>query len=492
MSAADQSAPVATITTGSLRGERRQNVLAFHAVPYAAPPIGNLRFGPPQPVREWTGIRDATLRGPSAPQGPSRLDAVMGISQFAQNEDCLTVSVWTPAIDDKRRPVFFWLHGGAYQSGGGNQVFYDGGNLAAAGDMVVVSVNYRLGALGYLYVPGAEAPANRGLLDQMAALQWVHDNIAAFGGDQDNITVAGQSAGGGSTFALLSVAQSRRLIKNAVLQSAPAVMLTREKAEAYSARYHEIAGVRQGDLASLRALPATEIVAVQRKLQMEIATKDARSIAFQMTAGVSPFEVDMKNIFERGDAKHIPLLIGSTLDEGHAWMAQDEGLRAQDSFEAVLPIARAAFNEDGTGLPPDRKTAAKKPWELLSAILTWVTFEKTALKYAGAHMQNGGKSYVYRFDWRPTSDARFGACHCIEIPFMFDNLEFWPEAAMVAGCDPKAFRKLATATRDSWIAFARTGNPQTPALPQWPHWAPGHRDVMLFDDEIQAVSAPSV
>lgn len=490
MTGANASAPVAHIATGKLRGEKRSNVSAFHAVPYAAPPVGELRFAPPQPAQPWTGLRDASQRGPSAPQGPSRLDAVMGVTPFEQDEACLTVSIWTPAADHKTRPVFFWLHGGAYQSGGGNQVFYDGGNLAAAGDMVVVSVNYRLGALGYLYVPGAEAPANRGLLDQMAALQWVHDNIAAFGGDPANITVAGQSAGGGSTFALLSVSQSRRLIRRAILQSAPAIMLPKEKAETYSARYHEIACVKPGDVAALRALPAAEIVAIQHKLQMEIATQDARSIAFQMIAGVAPFEPGAGNVFESGKASHIPLLIGSTLDEGHAWMAQDEALRAKSDFAALLPVARAAFNEDGTGLPEERRISAKRPWELLSAILTWVTFEKTVLRYAKAHLGSGGEVWAYRFDWQPNSDARYGACHCIEIPFVFDNLEFWPDAAMMAGHDPASFRKLATTMRDSWIAFTRTGTPQTPALPNWPKWRADDWQVMLFDDEIKAVRAP--
>ncbi len=489
-------APQVQVAAGMLRGEQRANVLAFHAVPYAAPPLGALRFAAPQPVDLWSGVRDSSRRGPSAPQGPSRLDAVMGKSEFAQDEDCLTVSIWTPAVDAGRRPVFVWLHGGAYQSGGGNQAFYDGGNLAAAGDMVVVSVNYRLGALGYLYLPDAEAqgaaPANRGLLDQLAALQWVQENIAAFGGDPGNVTLAGQSAGGGSTFALLSIPQARGMFHRAILQSAPSVMLDVEKATAYSARYHELAGVELGDIGDLRALSAERMVALQRQLQMEIATKDARSIAFQMVRGIAPLDLPPGNVLASGAVKNIPVLIGSTLDEGHAWMAQDEALRAETDFAPVLEIARNAFKEDGSGLPTGRKEAASKPWQLLSAILTWRIFERTVLDYAEAHRSSGGQVYAYRFDWRPTPDALYGACHCIEIPFVFDNLDCWPDAAMVAGCDPQSFRTLARAMQDAWIAFARTGVPLTDGLPRWPAWSEQDRSVMVFDDTIRLEGAPPV
>lgn len=495
-SGTDSQMPLAEVAAGKLHGERRANVLAFHAIPYAAPPVGALRFAPPQPALGWSGVRDCSQRGASAPQGPSRLDAVMGVSKFTQDEDCLTVSAWTPAIDTQKRPVLVWLHGGAYQSGGGNQVFYDGGNLAAAGDMVVVSVNYRLGALGYLYFPNANAqdnvaPANRGLLDQIAALEWVRDNIAAFGGDAGNITLAGQSAGGASAVALLSIPHARALFHRAILQSAPAVTLDMGKAAAYSTRWHEIIGVKPGDFAALRALPASEIVAAQRKLQMEIATRDARSIAFQMVSAVAPLTGKPADVFASGDARHIPLLIGSTLDEGHAWYAQDDKLRSETSLDTVLEIASSAFNEDGSGLPPGRRDMAKHPWQLLSAILTWSVFEKTVLRYAAAHLAHGGEAWTFRFDWRPTADARFGACHCIEIPFMFANRDYWPPAEMLAGASETSLDELARAMSSAWIEFARNGNPQAAGSPAWPNWSEQQKPMMVFDEKIYVEPAPS-
>ena len=479
--------PVVTTASGAIRGVRSAGVSTFHAIPYAAPPVGPLRFAAPQPPVPWTGQRDCTRVGPSPPQGPSRLDAVMGIARFAQDEDCLTLTVWTPAADAGKRPVLFWLHGGAYQSGGGSQPFYTGGHMARAGDVVVVSVNYRLGALGYLYVPEMETSggtaANRGLLDQMQALRWVHQNIAAFGGDPANVTVCGQSAGGGSVLALLANPESRKLVRRAILQSASAGFLTPERALEINASFYEAAGLALGDAAALRALPAADVVAAQRKVQLGLAAKGDRSIAYQNVAPspacpIAPY----KSVCE-GAAAGIPLLIGTTLDEGHAWLAQEEALVASDSFDMVSGAAEAGgFGKAAGDLPAERKAGAKRPWELLSAMYTWAIFEKPARRLADAHTGKGGAAWVYRFDWRPTPGARFGACHCIEIPFVFGNLTDWPPAAMVAGHDPASLTRMTSAVQGAWLAFMRSGEPSGPGLPAWPRWDGATKPTMLLDD----------
>jgi para-nitrobenzyl esterase len=182
---------------GELRGAREGGIAVFRGVPYAAPPVGELRFQSPQPVPAWRGARDATKDGPIAPQGRSRLAHVMGDFERPQSEDCLTLNIWTPAPDSEKRPVLVWIHGGAFSSGAGSLAWYSGERFAANGDLVVVSINYRLGALGFLCLPGV-SDGNLGLLDQVAALRFVRDNIAAFGGDPDNVTVVGQSAGAAS------------------------------------------------------------------------------------------------------------------------------------------------------------------------------------------------------------------------------------------------------------------------------------------------------
>ncbi len=481
-------ATTAKTTSGSVCGEAGDSIVTFRAVPYAAPPLGRLRFAAPAPHPGWAGVRDCTQVGASAPQGPSRLDAVMGITPFAQSEDCLTLTVWTPAADGARRPVLYWLHGGAYQSGSAHQVFYDGGNLARAGDIVVVGVNYRLGALGYLYLPEIEAAggvsANRGLLDQMAALRWVSENIAAFGGDPGNITIGGQSAGGGSVLALLADPASRALVRRAIPMSASTGNLSVERAEAISRRFHELAGVTRGDVARLRALSVEEIVKAQRAVQLEIAATGDRTIAYQTVSPGPGCPTNPAGAVAKGAAKGVPLLIGSTLDEGHAWLAQDDKLVAATSMDVAAATAEAGgFAKAAAELPADRRPVGQKPWELASAMMTWSVFEKPSRRFADGHAEHGGTGYVYRFDWRPTRDARFGACHCIELPFMFDNLEGWPDAAMMQGHDPASYRVLATAMRDSWAAFVRSGNPASPALPDWPRWSPQTRACMVLDDK---------
>jgi para-nitrobenzyl esterase len=479
---------LAETRTGTIRGIAGAGVTTFRAVPYAAPPLANLRFAAPEPHPSWTGVRDCTCPGASPPQGPSRLDAVMGIVPFGQSEDCLTLTVWTPATDGRKRPVLFWLHGGAFQSGGAHQPFYDGGNFARSCDLVVVGVNYRLGALGYLHLPDAQsagvASANRGLLDQMQALRWVHENIAAFGGDPAAITICGQSAGGGSVLALLADPASRALVARAIPQSPSTGNLTTERAEAIAARFHEIAGVKRGDIEALRALPVEAIVNAQRAVQLEIAARGDRTIAWQNVVPGPGCPANPVAAMISGAARDIPILIGSTLDEGHAWLAQDEALVAATDMDRVAPAAEAGgFAKAAADLPDDRKPAGQKPWERLSAMMTWAVFEKPSRKIADGHSTSGGKAYLYRFEWRPTPTARYGACHCIELPFMFDNLDHWPrDCAMMAGHDPASYRALATAMRDAWAAFARSGDPSTPALPAWPSWSAGDRPCMVLND----------
>ena len=189
---------------GELRGAYENGIAVFRGVPYAAAPVGELRFSPPQPVPAWQGVRDATQDGPIAPQGRSRLAHVMGDFERPQSEDCLTLNIWTPAADSAKRPVLVWIHGGAFASGAGSLPWYSGERFAANGDVVVVSINYRLGALGFLCLPGV-SDGNLGLLDQVAALRFVRDNIAAFGGDPDNVTVVGQSAGAASIAILMTM-----------------------------------------------------------------------------------------------------------------------------------------------------------------------------------------------------------------------------------------------------------------------------------------------
>lgn len=484
--------PIAKTSTGAVRGVSAAGLVTFHAIPYAAPPIGDLRFAAPRPHAPWPGVRDCTEVGACPPQGPSRLDAVIGAAPFAQSEDCLTLTVWTPAPDSKGRPVMIWLHGGAFQAGGAQQAHYDGSNLARAGDIVVVGVGYRLGALGYLYLPEAEAhggvAANRGLLDQMQALRWVHENIAAFGGDPGAITICGQSAGGGSVLALLQDPASRKLVARAIPQSPSAGVLTIERATEIAASVYDKAGVPRGDFLKLRALPWQQLLAAQRIVQGDIAATGDRTIAYQNIAPQPSCQLNPSAAVADGVARDVPILIGTTLDEGHAWLGQEAALVAATDPGVVGPAAeKAGCARAASDLPADRRPAGQKPWHLLSAMLTWAVFEKPSRRVATGHARHGGTAYVYRFDWRPTRDAFWGACHCIELPFMLDNLERWPDSAMMRGHDPASYGALATRMREAWVAFVRTGDPSTPGLPAWPRWSADERACMVLDDVSRVV-----
>ena len=218
-------APTVETTSGKLIGATHRGTHVFRGIPFAAPPVGALRFRPPQPVAPWSGVREALTFGPMAPQLPSALEALAGNTPLGQSEDCLTLNVWTPACDGAKRPVMVWIHGGGFTTGTAASPWYSGTNLALQGDVVVVTANYRLGALGFMHLAdvGGEAwgsSANCGILDQVAALRWVRDNVAGFGGDPDNVTVFGESAGGCSVVTLLATPAAKGLFHKAIAESA--------------------------------------------------------------------------------------------------------------------------------------------------------------------------------------------------------------------------------------------------------------------------------
>jgi para-nitrobenzyl esterase len=386
------------IHQGELRGHREDGITAYRGVPYAAPPIGPARFRPPQSPPSWHGIRDATRVGPAAPQPPSRLVAVMGNPRVEQDEDCLTLNVWTP--DGPPRPVLVFLHGGGFLSGSGGLDWYDGAELARRGGIVVVTVNYRLGVLGFLSLD----EANGGVRDQIQALRWIQDNIAAFGGDPAAVTVAGQSAGAISILAMLSASAAHGLFHRAILQSTPAGMRpqTAQEAATRTAEFLDVLG--DGDP---RTRPVTEILAAQQEVVRRQAGVEP---PFQLVAdgeivGADPIAA----------AGGVPILIGITRDEA------------------------GAYHPGG-----DR-----------GAELTESMFRRPAERIA----ERGNPAWAYQFDWCPPGSP-FGACHCIELPFVFGNLPAWRDAPMLDGAVPNA---LVDIVQTAWISFVRYGDPGWPA-----------------------------
>src|SRR4051812_20433483 len=269
-----QTSPIVETTAGRVAGTIEDSLAVFKGIPYAAPPVGPLRFRPPQPIEPWTPEQGATEYGPWAPQEPSALTALFGTGTVTQSEDCLTLNVWTPAVDDARRPVMVWIHGGAFVTGAGSFALYEGHRLAARGDVVVVTVNYRLGVLGFAAHPALRddesgAAGNWGLLDQIAALRWVQENIANFGGDPANVTIFGESAGSMSVSTLLGTPMAAGLFRRAITQSGGAVGAPMEAAVLTTEMVTQELGL--DSVAVLRAAPVDRILAAQAAVAKSVA-----------------------------------------------------------------------------------------------------------------------------------------------------------------------------------------------------------------------------
>lgn len=421
------------ISGGELRGMTTEaGLTVFRNVPYARAE----RFGLPQPAEPWPGIRDATRHGHISPQPPVKPDAVMGVPRdgLTQGEDCLNLTIVTPGADDRKRPVLVWLPGGAYVTGSGSLSFYDGRRLAGEGDVVVVGVNYRLGALGYLRLDGL-SPGNLGLHDQLAALRWVQANIAAFGGDPDQVTVFGQSAGAHSIACLMSTPAADGLFRRAVLQSAPMAMGLRSPATATRIANHFLAALR----ADPRTATVEEILAAQEKAIVRAAGPGGLYT-------VPPF-------CPAGDTDPLPA--------PSRWLP--EVARRARNVDVVIGTTKAEFNAFVNGKPAitrieELPLVGRPGTELAKFAVTRWMFDAPSRRFADVLARAGGRVFTYRFDWA-APDSGFGACHCIELPFLLGDADAWAGAPMLGGTTWEEMAGLGRAMRSAWLEFARTGDP---------------------------------
>ena len=409
------------LAQGGVTGVKESKVCRFDAIPYGQAPIGALRFKAPMPA-EWQGELDATRPGPVPPQLPSRLRLAMGDFHASQSEDCLKLTVWTPGVDTKRRPVVVWLHGGAWQSGGGALDWYDGIALAAWGDVVVVSPNYRLAALGWLAVSGETA--NVGLLDMELSLQWVRENISSFGGDPERITVMGQSAGALSIACLLT---RQPVFERAIIQSAPFGRGVRsaEAANEVSMLYLKAAGVDSVEAA--RDLPVESLLRAQMAPELAEWLKSEgahRSLFCPVADGVViPKDIDAALHRAAGRAD---VMVGSNRDEMSAFFAK-------------------GFNQETHALGNMIYGDASRNWASVTSSM-------------------GRKAWAYVFQHR--FNEQFGACHCIEIPFVFGTTSAFDDAPMLKGITQDDVDTLTEAIQQAWLSFIRDGHPGWLA---WPH-----------------------
>jgi para-nitrobenzyl esterase len=507
---ARDDSPVVDTSAGKVAGYIRNGIFAFKGIPYGDTTEGANRFMPPAKPKPWSGVRSSRQHGPVAPQAArtgwaNDEEAFMfSWDDGIQGEDCLRVNVWTPAVNDnKKRPVMVWLHGGGYAAGSGQELLsYDGENLARRGDVVVVSLNHRLNVLGYLnlakYGDKYASSANVGMLDIVAALEWVRDNISAFGGDPGVVTIFGQSGGGGKVSTLMGMPAAKGLFHRAIVESGSMLRAnTEERSQKLTDLLLAELGLTFSTIDQLQTLPYAQLSHVSQEVLRKNNPRPAGGVPnFRRMAemlGFSPvvdgtilpahpFDPQASAI-----SADVPMMVGTTLNEFVTAINHPEyesmtdaevEQRVHGMFADKTPAILAAFRQ---------RTPAAKPFDLWSHIAA-STVRENAIKQCKAKAALGkAPAYLYWFTWQtPILDGRPRAFHCSEIAFAFDNTD---RCENMTGGGPDA-RALAAKVSEAWIHFARTGNPNHPGIPHWSEFAPDSVPTMIFDNKCDAVNNP--
>jgi len=477
-----------TVDTGALQGTTEAGIGVFRGIPYAAPPVGELRWRPPQPAAKWEGVRKADAFGPACPQIPDS-PTYLGGPIGKTGEDCLYLNIWAPGgAGPTKLPVMVWIHGGGFFSGAGSERVYDGTEFARRG-VVLVTLNYRLGRLGFFAHPALSGAAsgelrgNYGFMDVIAALQWVRRNVAAFGGDPGNVTIFGESAGGMTAQALMASPLATGLFHKAIVESGAFYqpMHGLADAESLGAAFGKRFGI-EGDsaaaAAALRALPVDRIVPTAPSMDEIRAIMAGGPMADGKLLPRGYFEA-----FARGEQARIPLIIGSNSLESVVWMfgtgqavgtvpilpASPDALLAGFGADKdkILDAYRARFETDAAGLGA----------ALASDLIVGAGTRYQASRQAGS----GAPTYLYRFSATPAplKGVVAGAPHGTELFYVFGALD---KIRSGKGQPSEQDRKLSAAMLDYWTAFARTGNPDHDGLPHWPRYEDGTKLSLDFTD----------
>lgn len=490
----------ASTRQGEVGGYVSGDIFTFKGVPYADETGGEHRFLPPRPPKPWTGVRSARSYGPVAPQdkGTGRLNDeesfVFNWNDSVSNEDCLRLNVWTSGLDTERRPVVVWLHGGGFAAGSGHDLpAFDGENLARRGDVVVVTLNHRLNLLGFLdlsaYGERYVRSANVGMLDIVAALEWIRDNVHAFGGDPGRVTVFGQSGGGAKVSVLMGMPRAKGLFHRAVVMSGSFGMAnTRATSQRLAASLLRELGLTDDELDRLQSLPYARLRAaadavLARENRPFPGFVDVRPANMRVDFAPTVDGDDLPDMPFRPNAPSlsagVPMMIGSTLNE-FAHGINHPDIEAMGETELMSRVEQFAPGQSARIVAAFRATTPDaSPFDLWSRIVS-APVRQAAVDQAAAKASAGSApAYLYWFTWRtPILDGRPRAFHCLDIPFIFANTD---RCATMTGGGARA-RDLSLKMTDAFLAFARNGNPNTASGVAWPAFQPARARGMIFDD----------
>ncbi|MET0133663.1 MAG: carboxylesterase family protein [Kibdelosporangium sp.] len=488
MSMDESREPLVATAAGAVRGRREDGLVVFRGVPFAEPPVGAARFQAPRPVGKWDGVRETFEFGPPPPQEMGFIGRD-GEPVEDQGDDWLTLNVWTPDPDPAaRRPVLVWIYGGAYKIGSAGSPGYDARRIAGEGDVVVVTLNYRLGVEGFARIVGA--PPNRGLLDQIAALEWVRDNIAAFGGDAAQVTILGESAGAGCVAALLAMPSAAGLFRRAIAQSVPGVFYTDELAVDITTAIAAELGLRPTveDLSTVepRRLPSAgaALGGTMSRFEQRWGPVAHSLSPYAPIVGGADLPITPWQALAGGAGRDVELIAGHNRDEFRLFVALAGQLGKVSDEQAATALR--VFGEHVGGEKAYRAAFPDATAESLHELVQsdWL-FRMPTLHLADAQVAGGGRAHVYELTWpTPGRDGVFGACHGMDGPLLFGTLDAHL-GPLLFGPDPSAEAiALSHRFRSAWIAFAATGDPG------WPQYDQRRRPVRIFDAEPHVSAYP--
>jgi para-nitrobenzyl esterase len=484
---AEVAGPVVQTTNGRVQGGVNGGVQVFKGIPYGGSTAGRNRFRPPTRPEPWSGVRTATRYGPRAPQ-----PAENPSSAAPQGEDCLVLNVWTPELgSDSKRPVMIWLHGGGFQSGSGDSPVTDGTNLAKVGNVVVVSLNHRLNALGFLYLGEFDKEfafsGNVGMLDLIAAFHWVQENIAAFGGDPGNVTIFGESGGAGKVSALMGMPSAKGLFHRAICESGamPRNMPVGTAIDIAS-QFLEAVGVKQSEVSRLQEVPAERLISAYSQITPYPFSANAhmmwQPVVDGRTLPAQPFDTIAPSC-----SAAVPMLIGTNKSELSLFFAPDK-LTSSNLQSEVMETIRLS-DKDSTQIIGafQRTRPSDSPYDLFIAICSDAIFRNPSIAVAELKArQSVAPAYMYLLEW--DTNARGGylhSPHSLDLPLVFRNLD----EKMLTGSDDRRF-ELSDKMSKAWVAFAHSGNPNHSSLPGWDAYSEDQRATMIFDNDCKLVDDP--